>query len=161
MDQYKYHYARAVRFLARRARSEKEVRDNLQKKQIDTEVLEKVIAKLKEQRFVDDEAFASWWIEQRTRVTPRSMRLIILELLQKGVQKDTIESAIVAIDAHMGRTSTQSDVETAKRIVEKKIRRYESLTREEIYQKLGGYLARKGYSWDVIKKSIDTHMDEH
>lgn len=155
MDPYKYHYARALRFLARRPRSEKEVRDNLLKKKVPPEVLEKIIAKLKEQKFVSDIAFASWWIEQRTRVAPRSMRLITLELLQKGVHKDTIESAIISVDSHMGRTSAQSDAETAKNIVEKKIRRFDNLSREEIYLKLGGYLARKGYGWDIIKRSID------
>lgn len=161
MDQYKYHYARAIKLLARRPRSEKEVRDNLLKKsaqgrdlasggkKIPPEVLENIINKLKEQKFVNDEEFAAWWIEQRTRVTPRSMRLIRFELLQKGIQKDVIESAV------SGQELAVDEMSTARKIVEKKFPKYKSLSREEIYQMLGGHLARKGYNWDVIKRSID------
>lgn len=149
MDPYKLHYARAIRFLARRPRSEKEVRENLHKKKIEPDVLEKVINKLKVQKFINDEEFAAWWIEQRTRVTPRSMRLIKLELIQKGVSKDTIESRIKNYE------SRGSDLQTAEKIIEKKFAKYQHLSRDEIYQKLGGHLARKGYNWDVIKRSID------
>lgn len=158
MDPYKLYYARAIKFLARRPRSEKEVRDNLLKKKVDGDVLEKIIVQLKEQRFLNDEEFASWWIEQRTRVTPRSMRLIKLELIQKGVDKDIIEQSLSTGYSVLSTQQSVSDVDTAKKIVEKKFSKYKGLSREEIYQKLGGLLARKGYNWDVIKSSIDDAM---
>src|SRR4051812_9407807 len=125
MDPYKLNYARAVKNLARRPRSEKEVRDNLLKKKGTPEVIEKVIAKLKEQRFLNDEEFATWWIEQRTRITPRSMRLIRMELIQKGIDKETIESAVSG-QRSVGDVS-QNDEGTARRIVEKKIGKMKGL----------------------------------
>ena len=154
MDQFTYHYNRAIHFLTVRPRSEKEVRDNLLKKKIAPEVLEKIIAKLKEQKFLNDEDFTSWFIDQRTRVSQKSMRVIRVELLQKGVDKEIIESGI------RSQESGDSDTDTARKIVEKKFPKYKGLPRQEIYQKLGGHLARRGYTWDTIKASIDEAIEE-
>ena len=55
-------------------------------------------------------------------------------------------------------TNTQNDLEKVKILVEKKIDRYKHLPKQEIYQKLGGFLARKGFSWDIIKASIDEEL---
>jgi regulatory protein len=149
MDSYERYYNSALKYLGMRPRSEKEVRDNLTKKKSPPDVIERVIAKLTEQKFLNDEEFTRWWIEQRTRVTPRSMRLIRLELMQKGISKEIIESAI------SNQQSVVGDKETARRIIEKRIDKMKGLKREEVYQKLGGYLARKGYNWDIIKNTID------
>ena len=156
MDMFAFHYNRALRFLARRPRSEKEVRDNLQKKKIEPDVLEKIIVKLKEQKFLNDEEFASWWIDQRTRISQKGMRVIRLELLQKGIEKDIIDAATGDRQA----ATRETDEETARKIVEKKFVKFKNLPREEIYKKLGGHLARRGYNWDTIKASIDEAMAE-
>jgi regulatory protein len=152
MDPYARYYNSALKYLALRPRSEKEVRDNLTKKKSPPDVTERVIARLTEQKFLNDEEFTRWWIEQRTRVTPRSMRLIQIELQQKGISKDILESRI------KNHESSGSDEETARKIIEKRIEKMRDLPRIEIYQKLGGHLARKGYSWDIIKKAIDEQL---
>jgi SOS response regulatory protein OraA/RecX len=48
-----------------------------------------------------------------------------------------------------------SDLERAKRLVTKKIGKYKGLEKRELYQKLGGVLARNGFDWETIKASID------
>jgi len=183
MDDFKRFYNSSLRFLSYRPRSEKEVRDKLKalinrhsgeeerrlQNLLRTErngrdsghgqnddresIIEKIIIKLKEQKFINDEEFAKWWIESRTRFKPRSLRLIKLELRQKGISEELIESGIK--NQELG---IESDLEQAKRLVKKKISRFRNefgMTREEIYQKLGRYLASKGFDWDTIKQSID------
>lgn len=150
MDEFEKYYATALRFLGYRSRSEKEIRDNLTKKKAPSEVVETVISKLKAQKFVNDEKFAKAWIESRLRFKPRAIRLIKIELKQKGIDSEIIEKVL-------GNTETKivSEVESAKKLVEKKIEKYKELPRQEIYQKLGGFLARRGFDWDTIKESID------
>lgn len=181
MGDFEKFYNSALRFLSFRPRSEKEVRDYLINKfskkkssglrhsgkeergnerdsglgQNDERgsIIEKVIAKLREQKFINDEEFAKWWIEQRTSFRPRSLRLIKLELRQRGISDETVEDQISKIKDQIG-----SDLERAKRLVEKRIRRFRNkfgMTKEMIYQKLGRYLASKGFDWDTIKQSID------
>jgi regulatory protein len=143
-------YNYSLKFLSYRIRSEKEIRDKLKAKQVETQIIEKIIAKLKEKKFIDDDNFAGMWIENRNRFKPRSLRLIKMELKQKGIDPEIIESRIK--DQELG---VESDLEQAKKLVEKRIGRLKGLPKQEIYEKLGRYLASKGFNWDTIKKSID------
>ncbi len=153
MDEFEKVYNKALRFLSYRPRSEKEVRDNLLRKKASSQIVEQVIAKLKEQRFLNDEEFVKWWVEQRTTFKPRSMRIIKIELKQKGIPQEIIEKVV-----HSSQFIVHSDLEQAKKLVQKKIHRYKDFSKQELYKKLGGFLASKGFSWDVIKKSIDEEV---
>ena len=143
-------YNLALRFLSYRTRSEKEVRDKLATKQVDRPTIDKIIAKLIEKKFINDEQFVGQWIENRSRFKPRSARLIKMELKQKGISQEIIESGIK--NQELG---SESDLEQAKKLVGKRIGRLKNLPKQEIYQKLGRYLASKGFNWDTIKKAID------
>lgn len=154
MDDFEKFYNSSLRFLSYRPRSEKEVRDRLkikyQKSNIKnlTLIIDKVIQKLKEQKFLNDEEFAKWWIESRLRFRQRSINLIKRELLQKGVPDEIIETRIT-------NQESRGDLERAKKLIEKRIERFRSLPKSEIYQKLGSYLARRGFDWETIKQAID------
>jgi len=150
-------YNLALRFLSYRPRSEKEVRDRLelkiknQKSKIkDADlIIDKIIKKLKEYNFINDEEFAEKWIGSRLRFKPRSLRLIKLELKNKGIGAEIIEKLVVSRGSQV-----VDDLENAKRLVEQKMGRSRNkfgMTRE----KLGRFLASKGFDWDTIKKAVD------
>lgn len=148
--EYKRFLDKALRYLAYRPRSEKEVRDALIKKKAPASVIDKIIQWLKEKRFINDDEFARWWIEQRARFKPKGARIIKMELMQKGLHYDIIASAFENIEE-----DSISEEEQVKKIVMKKIGKYSLLPKQEIYKKLGAFLARRGYSWEIIKSSID------
>ena len=153
MEDFEKFYNSSLRFLSYRPRSEKEVREKLKSKKAPSEIIKEIVTKLKEKKFINDEEFAKLWIESRLKFKPRSVHLIKLELKQKGISDEIIESGIK--NQELG---AESDLEQAKKLVEKKMTRIRNkfgMTREEIYQKLGRYLASKGFGWDTIKKSID------
>ncbi|MBI1982163.1 MAG: regulatory protein RecX [Candidatus Levybacteria bacterium] len=161
MDEFEKFYNSALRFLSYRPRSEQEIRDKLRKfkikKTATTEtqnkdetqklsaIIDRVIVKLKEQKFINDEEFTRWWIEQRTNVQPRSIRLIKIELRRKGISEEIIDNLPLTID----------DLKNAKKLIEKKLPRYKGLSKQEIYQKLGSFLARRGFDWETIKHGVD------
>lgn len=150
---YQKYLESAVRFLSFRPRSEKEVRDNLLKKKASSEIIDKVVNWLKEQRFVNDEEFVKWWIEQRGKFRPKGTRIIKMELIQKGIAQEIIEKLMAN-----GEENREIELNMAKKIVKKKLPKYRSLEKREIYNKLGSHLARKGFDWDTIKKSIDDEL---
>ena len=162
MDSFEKIYTRAITFLSYRPRSEKEVRDKLigktsrkRKEYVDEEVVEQVIEKLKRQKFINDTDFAKMWIEQRIRFKPRSVRVIKRELKQKGISNELIEAQISNFQFPIS-----NELEMAKQLVQKRIKRYRNLSRQEIYQKLGRFLASKGFDWDTIKTAIDSLITE-
>ena len=164
MDPFQRYYVSAINFLKYRPRSEKEVRDRLiypknkrkagRASDIDKEVVEQVIAKLKEQKFINDAEFIRWWIDQRTRFKPRSMRLIKQELHMKGISSEDIDEAmgsnITNYDPPAGGTITH-DLAQAKALVAKKIPRYSKLPEDKKKEKLMRLLASRGFSYDTIK----------
>ncbi len=139
-------YNKALRFLSYRPRSEEEIRKNLLKKKSPQEIIEKIISKLKEYKFINDEEFVKWWIEQRTNFKPRSLRLIKMELKQKGIDKELIDETIDHLP------STIDDLESAKKLIERRLQRYKNLPRDEKFQKIARYLASKGFNYDIIKE---------
>ena len=154
MGDFEKFYNSSLRFLSYRPRSEKEVRDKLKSKKASSEIIEKIITKLKEKKFINDEEFAKLWIESRTRFKPRSLRLIKMELKQKGIDDEIIESGIKKQEL-----GVDSDLEQARRLLAKKVERSFGklrMTRE----KLGRYLASKGFGWDTIKRSIDEVLNK-
>ncbi len=123
-------------------------------------IIEKVISKLKEQKFVNDGEFARWWVESRLRFRPRSINLIKRELLQKGIERDIIDAQISNLPAKQDLASRDrflisSDLELAKKLIEKRVEKFKSLPKSEIYRKVGSYLARRGFDWETIKQVID------
>jgi len=155
MDSFEKFYNKALEFLSYRTRSEKEVREKLKLKQAEPQVIEKVISKLKEKRFINDEEFARQWIENRERFKPRSLRLIRLELRQKGIEGEILERVVRDLEFN-----SESELEQAKRLVEKRIDKVRGLPKQEIYQKLGRFLASKGFNWDTVKKAIDGILEK-
>jgi len=160
MEDFERVYNSALRFLSYRPRSEKEVRDRLKLKvqsskfKVEQDVIDKVIEKLKEKKFINDEEFAKWWMESRLRFKPRSLRLIKIELKQKGIDPELIDKTINDEGLMI------NDSENAKKLIQKKFERFKNLPKEKIYQKLGRFLASKGFDWDTIKKSIDEMLDK-
>ncbi len=157
-DLFEKYLNKAFHFLSFRPRSEKEVRDSLLKKKAPPEIIERVIASLKEHKFLNDEDFARWFIDNRLRFNPKGLRVIKMELKQKGIDREIIDTAVDNLSKDVGGDAPNSDLESAKRLVEKKMPRYKGMERQVIYQKLGAFLARRGFNWDIIKASIDSEL---
>ena len=81
----------AGRFLEARPRSIAEVRRRLGGAGYRVELVEGAIAKLLEFGVLDDQAFARMWVESRDRAHPRAEHAIRQELIQKGIERETIE----------------------------------------------------------------------
>ncbi|MGI8419170.1 MAG: regulatory protein RecX [Candidatus Levyibacteriota bacterium] len=143
------------RYLTIRNRSEKEIRDYLAKKKAEPEIIETIVLRLKKQKFLNDETFARSWVLQRARLRPRGKRLLQIELRQKGIADDLIEQ--VLNEAH---EEISDELTQAKSLIERRVQRLHDQPRQEIYNKVGAFLARRGYGWEVIKKAIDEVLNE-
>jgi regulatory protein len=150
MDDFEKFYKASVRYLSFRARSEKELSDYLTKKQCDALTAKRILDSLKRDKFLNDEEFAKMWIRERTLIKPKAIRIIKMELKQKGISKELIDSLFENSD------DSPSDLNLAVQLTEKKLRTIHDQTdRYKVKEKLGRYLAGKGFDWDTIKAAID------
>ena len=81
----------ALRFLGTRPRTRWELERRLRAAGAGQEVLHAVLRRLAELGYLDDDAFARYWAEQRDRHAPRGRRLVEAELRHRGVPREVIE----------------------------------------------------------------------
>ncbi len=136
----------ALTFLAYRARSEREVRDRMAQKGYPEETVAAVMAKLVNWGYVNDADFARYWTENRIQHKPRGRRLLEQELRQKGLAQDLVR---VTLDE-----AELDEDESALALARDRLRRGSDAQLEPAVRqrRLSGFLARRGYSYDVIKR---------
>jgi len=145
-------FNRALHFLSFRPRSEKEVRDHFLKGwKMESEaperkkIINELINKLKEKNLLNDRDFAVWWVQQRREFRQKSKWAIAAELRQKGIEAEIIEEVL----------SDTSDAKTARLIAEKKVKSLVRENRDKARLKLGSFLGRRGFNWEIIHAVVD------
>lgn len=155
----------SFRFLSFRPRSEKEVRDfvrqKLQKRKLDDpKLIEKIMQRLMELEYINDEKFARWWLDQRRSHQPKGNRIIRYELQQKGVAKEIVESVMninpcYSVPDRVQIDAVPTEKEAAEIAVAKKLSLWAKMPKLQKKQKIYEYLARRGFSFDIIYQLID------
>lgn len=156
-DLFKKSLNKALFFLKFRYRSEKEIRDYLNKyllkQQTSPEIIEKtinnVVNRLKELEFVNDYNFVRLWVEKRVRSNPKGRSVIVYELKQKGIADEVIEEVL---DSEIKKYS-ESDV--IKELLEKADRRYKHLPYLKRKEKLINFVVRRGFSFSKTRVIVD------
>jgi regulatory protein len=134
----------SLRFLSYRPRSEKEMRERLWRHGFPPETVEETIARLKGQGLLDEGAFARFWREGRETASPRSRRLIELELRRKGIDPELAREAVQDLD----------EEESALRAARKKAKSLKGLDEETFRKKMLFYLQRRGFSWELARRTL-------
>jgi len=149
-DEEQRAYERALRYLSRRPHSEKEIANKLSRNRIEIDVQDQVLKRLREASLVDDVEFARVWVENRQIFRPRSGRMLRSELRGKGVSKEAIETALEGFD----------EAEAALNVARKVCKRYGDLSEEASNRRLRQFLARRGFSYELISSTLSILMYE-
>jgi regulatory protein len=134
----------ALRLLSYRPRSETEIRTRLVRR-FDKQTVEQVIHHLKAEKFLDDTAFATFWKGSRQSFSPRSKRMLSTELRSKGIDPEVVSETLTGID----------DADNAYRVAQKKMRTIPKDDYKTFRRKLGAMLSRRGFSYDVVDRTVD------
>ena len=142
--------AAALRSLAVRARTEREIRDTLRDREFSDSVAAEVIAALKESRLLDDAAFARSYIRNALALRPAGRMLLKRKLLLLGLAKGIADEALDEILS--GTSQGEEAAKAASAFVAKRPR----ARKEEgkLRQQLTAYLLRRGYPWDVVQQAV-------
>lgn len=148
-------YQQAMLFLSYRARSESEIRQNLRKHEIPESVIDLTLDRLRQAGLANDDEFAQAWVENRSTFRPRSRRMLAMELRQKGLDDESMQSALKNVD----------DEPLAYEAAKKRATRFKDLEWSEFRKKLSDFLARRGFSYSVVAPVVtriwnETHKQE-
>lgn len=138
-------YLAALRYLGIRPRTSSQLQAYLLEKGFSSPIAEEVCQRCKEQRYLDDQAFARQWVDERLRIKPRSSYMLRMELQQRGVEKTIVEEAVSAV-------SREDELAAARALVEKKLRRLTGKPNPDEERKLLSMLMRKGFSHSIVQQ---------
>lgn len=135
----------ALRRLSVRARSRKELAQDLKSRDVPAEVAAEVLDRFAKVGLIDDAAFAEEWVESRGRRSGAAR--LRQELRLKGVAEDHIADAIGARD-------DEADLANARELATRKAASMVGLDPMVRQRRLQGYLGRRGFSNAVIRRVI-------
>lgn len=136
----------AVRFLSLKLRSEKEVFSKLTNEGHSKNLADSVIKELKSLGYINDKLYVQKYIFDRSKLKPKSKKLIKQELLAKGVKEEDIDEVIAdwKVDESV----------VAESLVRKKFGKYD-FNDEKIIKRAISFLQHRGFSFELIKETIN------
>lgn len=140
----------AFKYLGYKARSRFEVENKLKEKEFSEDIIFKVMDMLERYGYIDDKIYAKKFISEKINFNGYGKHKIKYELRLKKVDEEIIEELLQDTD--------EDELEKAIKLVEKKSKNKVIDYKEK--QKIVAYLQRRGYSYDIIKESIDTVLSE-
>jgi regulatory protein len=120
------------------------------------DIIEKILAECEAAGWIDDEAFAQRWVEDRADRKKFGAARLAAELRRKGIDKETVTEALSA-------TSEEEELERARAAARSKWRAdvVDGLAAEELEtekRKLANFLQRRGFSWRIITQVLAETM---
>lgn len=137
----------ALRLIKFRPRSEKELKDKLERKGYLLDAVNDALAYCRKHHFIDDKLFARAWAQERVK-KPFGLNRISYELHAKGVNKEIIDHVIQEAKQEYREEEIICD------IVKNKWKKYQDIEPEKAKARLFGFLSRRGFSRDLIVEAL-------
>jgi len=139
----------ALRLLNIRERTEKELLERLEKKGFNKQSIESTLNRLKELNLLNDRRAAEALLNYGITVKGLGSKGLRRFCTERGVDESILNELI----------DEQTDEKRAEELVRKRLPSMEHISYEKKYQRLFGYLYRRGYSVDVIKKVLKRNLN--
>jgi regulatory protein len=147
-DSIRKAYNLAVNYLARRMRSEKEIKDYLVKKEMDDPIINEILHRLTAQKYINDEEFTLAFVRTQVNTTDKGPNEIKRELKEKGIAEGIQIKVLKEFPL-------EQQIEKATKISGKFFQKNTKESGKVLKQKLGNLLLRKGYSFEVITIAVN------
>jgi regulatory protein len=135
----------ALRLLAVQPRSERDLTDRLRRRGLPRGAVDAAVTRMRELGYLNDAAFAKFYVEARLAATPRSRRALAFELGRKGVRRELADESL----------SDVSDSEAAYEAAQRRLRALRALDRQTFTRRLGTFLSSRGFGYGVARATID------
>jgi regulatory protein len=140
---------RAVRLLAAKPRSVGELRERLlEKVWTNNEIVDEVISKLEEYKYLDDKQYAKDLAASKLRQKPQGKRKLKQTISQKKLDKETVDQALEYAFEKM------PEAELISVAIEKRIRLKGFPDNRDDTKKFYDHLLRQGFSYDLIREKL-------
>ena len=134
--------------LARRELSEKQVRERLARKGHEEDAIDVAVARLREERALDDARVAEAIARTETSIRRRGKLRVRMQIERAGIDKSLAKRAV---DEVFGAIDDDALIEAS---LQKRLRGRETIADDREFQRLYRYLAGQGFESDRIMKLL-------
>jgi regulatory protein len=138
-----------LRLLTQRARTRSELAQALARRGVPADAAAQVLARLTEVGLIDDAATADSFVLHQHHERGLSRRAVAAKLRGRGVDEETVRSAL-------GQIGAESEQAAAVHLVRRKLRSLDGLEPQVRSRRIFGLLARRGYSVEVALRALHT-----
>jgi regulatory protein len=151
-------YTAAINGLSRRAYSVYEMRSYLERRAQDKETVQRILDRLKQQKFLDDERYAKQFVRQRSETRKQGAFRIARDLRSRGVPDRHIEAALAE------RLAESDEGELVRARLARRLKSLRGPLDERRTASLYHSLLRAGFAADTIRRELramaKVHVDE-
>ncbi len=139
----------ALRYLATRPRTEREIRDKLREKEFSDADIRKVLDELLRSNLVNDAEFARMYLRDALQRRPPGRLLLKQKMLLLGLHKELIEESLNELypEQEQGDKARQA----AESFMARKARPKNPEEWLKMKTQLSGFLVRRGYTWEIVQ----------
>ena len=148
-NEYYDAYYDAIKYINRKLRATKEIEKYLNKK-YDSNIINKVINRLEEEKYLNDDLYASSYIHDAFILSNKGYNKIYSELDSLGIASSIIKK-------HLDKISADEWYEKINKIIDKKIKINTSYSNNKLKMKINNDLINLGYSSDMISNVLDNY----
>lgn len=140
---------RALRLLSFKPRSVAQMRERLLEKEwAEAHIVDQVVARLIELRYLDDEQFAASYASSRLTIRPLGKTRLRQDLQRKKLPREVTEQTLAQI----------YDGDAEEQLIDKalasRLRLKGAPITPEAAKKLFDYLMRRGFSYDLVRRKV-------
>jgi len=144
-------YIDGLKMLGRRELSERQIRDRLKRKQYSADDIDAAVARLREERAIDDARVAGAMARTETSIRRRGKLRVLTQIQRAGIDKATAKHAV---DEAFGAIDDDALIESS---LQKRLRGRETITDDREFQRLYRFLAGQGFESDKIVNVLRAH----
>lgn len=141
-------YTAALRALMRRGHSSFEMRTYLEQRAEDPAAAKRILARLKEEKFIDDARYALEFACTRANSRRQGRHRIARELRARGVPDQHIESALGQVFAET------DELALVRKVIERRLRAARGPLDAKKFASLYGTLLRAGFDSEIIRREL-------
>jgi regulatory protein len=143
-----------LRLIKIRLRSVAEIEQILRHKEVEEDQIRQVVLELSEAGLLDDLRFARAWVHTQDNLSPKGEIILRQELKRRGIGDLLINQVLLERENEFVQDYPKDDLEKKKalELIKRRAYFYRDLEASVRKRRLGAYLARRGFSYELINK---------
>ena len=142
-------YNLALKYIANKMRTKKEIKEYLLKKEVDESIIKNVIEMLQKNNYIKDEIYVSAFINDKMNLSKDGPNKIVKELIDKGIDQNIVFSKIKMFNEKLQK-------ERIIIIANKLIKKNKTKSSYFLKNKINDYLNNLGYEKSLINSVINS-----